>query len=205
VKELPSLRSIFVAHREGDKEHLYEASLSRIWQHVSQGAETGFGIVTSYRGSKTPSENKRDFRRLKGLVRGMGLGFIEVKGHWRECQDPDINYPECPEDQLVDAVERALFIVGINQSQATSLGSEFEQDAVIYAGPETAGSIELFFSGGDSVSLGEFKAQTIGQAYTELLRSRARAPRTFKFEGFSWPVQSWVEALIDQEITRVIR
>jgi hypothetical protein len=183
---------------------LYEASLSRIWQHVQKAKDKSFSILTSWRQDKTSKENRAEFNNLKALVRGLGLGFIVVQGHWKECQDPDVPYDSCPINQLVDAVEPSLFVVGLKKDQAAELGSRYDQDAVVFAGPGTDGNISLLFKDGKTQDIGEFKPQAIGQAFTALRKSRESAPRHFKFEGVEYDPISLVEQIINEEIEKLL-
>ena len=38
------------------------------------------------------------------------MGVHQLIGHWRECQLKGVDYDKCPEDQLVDSIERAYFV-----------------------------------------------------------------------------------------------
>jgi hypothetical protein len=185
--------SILYAKKFGDKETIHEASLSRIWHHAQQSGHSSFAIMTSWRQNLNKKENLERFATLKTQIRNLGLGFNVLKGHWRECQDTTISYEECPEDQLVDAVEPSLFVSGIDLNNANKLGNSWEQDAIIYSGPETAGDVSLIFKDGSKLNLGKFSPNAISQAYSELKNGR-----TFKFEYVEWPTQGKTEALIEQ-------
>jgi hypothetical protein len=176
---------------------LNEASLSRVYQHVQKAGDKGFGIVTSWRAGKVKAQNLRDFKKLKGEVRSMGLGFFKLIGNWRECQDPDVAYDDCPESELESSKEPALFIPGIDQAQIKQLMKKYSQDAVVYAGPETKGDVVLLLRGGSPTKIGKFSPGRIAQAY-----SRVRG-RAFAFEGFEYPAQSWAEKLIEQSLGHV--
>ncbi len=177
----------------GDKGAIHEASLGRIMQHAEQGPKVGFAMLTSWRQNLDKKQNAARFVALKNQVRGLGLGFNVLAGHWRECQEPGVSYDDCPEDQLVDAVEPSLFITGISLANAHSLGNEYNQDAVIYAGPETNGQVNLIFKDGSTMALGKFSPANIAQAYSEL-----KGGRTFRFEYLEWPTQGRTEALMEQ-------
>jgi len=174
---------------------LNEASLGRVYQHVTKAGDKGFGIVTSWRAGKSKADNMADFKKLQGEVRSLGLGFFKLIGHWKECQDPDVAYDDCPEDDLVISKEPALFVPGITQSQISHLMKKHSQDAVVYAGPETKGAVVLLLRGGSPQKIGKFSPNKIAQAY-----SRVRG-RAFAFEGFEYPAQSWSEKLLEQAFT----
>lgn len=186
-----------------EKAKLFESSLGRLWYHIKDAEHKSFSIMTSWRASNSRKENKANFALLKTKIRALGHGFVEVKGHWRECQDLDASYETCPEDQLVDVLEPSIFVIGISKQEADSLGKEYKQDAIVFAGPETKGRIMLFLKDGTEIDIGAFKPQTLGQAFTELRKSQQGAKRYFKFEGFEYKAQSFIETLVEVELQKV--
>jgi len=184
---------LLIAKKLGDKTGIHEASLSRVMQHVENAEERGFAILTSWRQTFSKEENLARFKELKASVRGKSLGFNVLNGYWLECQDPVVSYDDCPKEELVPAIEPSLFITGIDLVTAHGLGNEYDQDAVVYAGPDTEGHTTLLFRDGGQTDLGEFSTTSIGQAYSEL-----KSGRTFRFEHFEWPTQGRTEAMIEQ-------
>jgi len=180
----------------GDLDALNEASLSRVYQHVKKAKKKSFGILTSWRAGNSKRENLADFKRLAGEVRSLGLGFFKLIGHWKECQDPTVDYAKCPPDQLQDTKEPALFVPGISLKDVKRLGAKYEQDAVVYGGPDTDGKVMLIPRGGSMSSLGSFSPNKIAQAY-----SRVRG-RPFTFE---YVTQSWGESMIEQTLINELR
>lgn len=187
------------------KQELYEVSLGRIWQHVENAETKSFAIITSWRQEFSKKKNVKDFSALKASIRSLGHGFVTVAGHWKECQDPTVAYKDCPKDQLIDASEPSLFVMGLSKEAAQSLAKQSQQDAIVYAGPETGGKIMLLFNDGSDTEIGDFKPQTMGQAYTELVRSKKKAKRQFAFEGFECKVEGYVASLIEQELNKIKR
>lgn len=188
-----------------DKKELYEASLGRIWQHVENAENKSFAIITSWRQEHSRKKNVADFNSLKQLVRGLGHGFLTVLGHWKECQDPNVAYKDCPEEELVDATEPSLFVIGVAMDDVLNLAKKNQQDAIVYAGPETNGKVKLLFNDGSDMEIGDFKPQTMGQAYTELVRSKKKAARHFTFEGFEYKAQGYISSLIEQEVNKALK
>jgi len=188
---------LLIAKQLGDKPGITEASLGRVMQHAEQAKDVGFAILTTWRQSFSKKENLARFKELKGALRGEGLGFNTLNGHWQECQDPAIAYDDCPEEELVDAIEPSLFVTGIDLATAKRLGSQYDQDAVIFAGPETEGQTTLIFRDGNEMKLGEFSPMSVGQAYSEL-----RDGRSFQFEYLEWPTQGRTEALIESNFRK---
>lgn len=188
---------LLVAKKFGDKAGITEASLGRIMQHAGYAKEVGFAILTSWRQNFSKKENLVRFKELKGELRGLGLGFNVLNGHWQECQDPTVSYDDCPEEELVDAIEPSLFVTGIDLATSQRLGNQYDQDAVVFAGPDTDGQTTLIFRDGGRMNLGEFSPMSIGQAYSEMKNGRS-----FRFEYLEWPTQGRTEALIESRFQK---
>ena len=77
---------------------------------------------------------------------------------------------------------------------AIKLCRKYEQDAVVYLGPEAKGDAVLLFKNGSSQSIGKFNPSKIAQAY-----SRVRGG-SFVFEGWEYIAQTSGEALIDDSM-----
>lgn len=145
-----------------------EASLGRVYQHVSgEKGVKSWGMVTAYRGANSKKENIDANKKLKSDIRGGNLGYFEVEGHWRECQDPNIDYNDCPDSKLKDSIEVSLFVPNISKSLITKLCKKYEQDAVVYSGPETEGKVVLIFKSGGTSTIGsKFEPNKVAQAYS---------------------------------------
>ena len=185
---------LLTAKKFGNKSGISEASLGRVMQHAVRAKKVGFAILTSWRQSLSRKENLARFEKLKASLRDQSLGFNVLNGHWQECQDPTVPYDDCPEEELVDAIEPSVFVTGIDLTMAQQLGNQYDQDAVVYAGPDTDGQTTLVFRDGDQMNLGEFSPMSIGQAYSEL-----KDGRSFRFEYLEWPTQGRTEALIESQ------
>lgn len=149
-----------------------EASLTRAYQHVVQQKVPSWGVMTAYRYANSPKENRMRNKQLESDLRGMGLGFFKVEGHWQECQDSSLNYIDCPKDKLQDSVEESLFVPNISAEQIHQLGKKYEQDAVIYGGKDTNGNANLIFKNGEKEDIGSFQPGKIEQAYSKLKGGR---------------------------------
>jgi hypothetical protein len=114
---------------------LDEVSLGRAYQHVVDKKVPKWGIATAYRSANTPKENRALNKQLEADIRAKGLGFFKVEGHWRECQNNEVPYNKCPEDQLVDATEDTFFIPNASKEFMKSIVKKYDQDSVIYGGP----------------------------------------------------------------------
>ena len=155
---------------------LDEVSLSRAYQHVVDRKSPSWGIVTAHRVMYSKKENEARNKQLEKDVRDMGYGFFKMEGHWQECQDPNINYKDCPKDQLKDATEQPLFIPGIKEDELKSLCKKYNQDSVVYGDTKTDHARLIYKNGGED-NIGAFHPGKIAQAYSKL-----KGGRTFTFE-----------------------
>ena len=156
---------------------LDEASLGRVYQHVMGDKNVkSWGMVTAFRSLNTPKQNKQLNKKLEAQIRAKGLGFFKVEGRWRECQDSDVNYADCPPEKLKDSIETTFFIPNISMDDLHKFGNKYKQDSVLYGGPETKGNGHLIFNNGSHEDVGKFHPNTIQQAY-----SKMKGGRTFAF------------------------
>jgi hypothetical protein len=157
---------------------LDEASLSRAYQHVVQKDVPSWGMMTAYRYANNKKENNAKNKELEQDLRKLGYGFFKVEGHWQECQDANLNYVDCPKDQLQDSVEQSLFVPGISKEHSLALCKKYEQDAVIYGGKDTKGNAHLLFKNGGEDNIGEFRTGKVEQAF-----SKIKGNKTFVFKA----------------------
>lgn len=188
-----AFESIVQYKKAGNLNKLTEASLGRVYsmfQSMKQGKpDSSFAMLTSQRQSFSALENDERFEHLKGMIRGMGLGFVRLDGYWKECADPNVPYDECPPEKKKLGQEKSLFIPGITLTQAKHLMETFDQDAVVYAGPEVNNKVSLVFRvDGNIIELGDFTPGNLGDAWSEL------KGKAFHFE---WVAQSYTEKLIE--------
>jgi hypothetical protein len=156
---------------------LDEASLGRVYQHVSADKNVkSWGMITAFRSANTPKENRTLNKELADTIRGKGLGFFKVEGRWRECQDVNVKYADCPTNKLVDSIEITYFVPNISMDLVHELGKKYDQDSVLYGGSETKGNAHLIFRDGSHDDVGKFHPNTIQQAY-----SKMKGGRTFAF------------------------
>lgn len=152
---------------------LTEASLGRVLQHI-QGKKNvkSWGVLTAYRYSNTPAQNKAANKVLGEKIRAKGLGFFELEGHWQECQDKSVNYFDCPKDKLVDSTEISLFVPNISIKDIHELGNQFEQDSVLYGGEDTKGNGVLVYKNGRVENVGKMHPDNMQQAYSKLRNTK---------------------------------
>jgi len=191
-----TFESVLSARASGNMRELNEASLGRVYQHVSKAGEKSWGILTAWRYGVPKSKNLSNMKKLGSQIRSAGLGFFKLTGHWKECQDTNVEYKDCPKDEMVDSVEPSLFVPGISKDDFLKMLKKYNQDAGVYTGPDTDGDAILLFKAGKEMKIGKFHPGKISQAYSKL------KGRSFIFEGFNYPAQSHSEAMIEQTLDR---
>lgn len=162
-----------------------QAGGSRVSEPSGAPGERGmplpsFAILTSWRGrgragkeeesvEEAEARNRAWWRELLGALDRWGYGYVKLRGHWRECTHPGMDYRECPEEDKQDSIEPSVFVPGITIDRAKVLGKKYLQDGVIYAGPETHGRVAgLYLPSGVLVDYGEFHPNRIARAYSEM-------------------------------------
>lgn len=182
----PTLEDLARAWHSYDIDSITEASLGRVYQHV-QRAEggTSFAVLTAYRDGVSPKDNQANQKKLENALRKRNLGFFKLTGFWKECQDPTMNYGDCPESMKVPVREPSLFVPKMDLNDAVALGKQFNQDSVIYAGEETDGKVAIYGKNGRRQAiLGTFHPNTIGDAYSMV------KGKSFTFEGVGYKPSS---------------
>lgn len=151
-----------------------EASLSRVYQHVSGNPNvSSWGMMSGFRAANTKEENKNANKELEKDLRGMNLGFFKVEGHWKECQDSNISWQECPADKLKDSVEESYFIPNISEENLLQLTKKYNQDAAVFSDKENKGEAQLLFKNGEKENIGKFNANSVSNAYSKLKGDRS--------------------------------
>lgn len=145
---------------------ILEASLGRVMTHILGAGVKSFAILTSWRSSLPLSVNKKNFEAFKVMIRMLNLGFVPVKGKWKDAETGEI------------VSEPSLLIPGCSKAQAHRWGNLFDQDAVVYAGPEFGSSAGIINKDGSSFTFAKVKANTeMGDVYSMI------KGKTFAFEG----------------------
>lgn len=158
-------------------EILNEASIGRVYQHI-KGSES-WGIISAFRGGLSKRENLSRHRKLAGDVRGLGLGFFKLEGHWVG-------------DDGVEK-ELTLFVPNVDIKALVRLMKKYDQDAVIYSGSETKNNITLYYKSGKKEKIGSFSPDKVSSAYSKV------KGHNFVFEGFHYTPNTWMESVIDQK------
>lgn len=165
-----------------------ESSLTRMMSMT----DSPWAIITAYRKfnddgtPRTKEENIQHNRELRSKLNSMKMGVHQLIGHWRECKDSNIPYPQCPENMKVDTVERSYFVpkpkdmdMDYFRDTLLSLGKEKKQDAILYS---DGTSVKVAYSsGGEDVIGTHLGLNQIGQGYSQHILKQ-NVP--FVFEGF---------------------
>lgn len=159
--------------KEQKLQELQEASLSRVFQHIN--ADYPVAILTAFRGGKENyQENIRRNKQLASKLQNKGYGYFFVDGFWIENKDT-------PEEEHVQ--EDSIFVIGkdVNEdkfkSDIVSFGAEYNQDGVLI---RTSAGINIYDKQGKVLTtIGDFKANKIGELYTKLRKNKG----TFVFES----------------------
>ena len=163
------------------RKDLNESSLSRILSHVE--GDRSFGVISAFRGGLSKQENMERHSELKDKIRKMGYGFIEMRGGYKEEDGGFVN-------------ELSLFVPGIDKRALVDLGSDLDQDSVIYkdknsfelVGTNRAtgkGKVLMNFRGGggrDSITLAK---DAIKDFFSSLVKGSQRGKKfLFQTEEF---------------------
>jgi len=186
-----SLEQWAKAWHSGDLNAITEASLGRVYQHVKRAeGGTSFAVLTAYRDGVSTKENQANQRKLEKAIRDQGLGFFKLTGFWKECQDPTMEYNDCPESMKVPVREPSMFVPKMQLDNAVKLGKKFDQDSIIYAGEETGGKVALYGKNGQKqATLGTFHPNTMADAYSMV------KGKTFTFEGVGFKPNSYMSRM----------
>lgn len=176
-----------------------EASLGRIFQHVQDAGVASWGVVTSWRYGADPgkaAENSRNLKELRSYLSSLGLGYFLLHGHYEECSDGSHAPGQCPKGHERPVAEPSFFVPGLTHDQALSLARKYNQDSVLYAGPETRGDVVFLAKDGTTTNAGKYHPGRIG-AFMSKVKGRP-----FVFE---WAPQTFVDHLLERAIARLTR
>lgn len=164
---------------------LTEAGLSRVLQKMKQ-EDNDFAVISAYRTIYDKKENIKRNRKLRGEFNQRKMGVYQLIGHWRECQLDGVDYEDCPEDQLVDSIERSYLVVRpSNMDQGNfkdlihDMTKRFDQDASVITLDNTIYIIEptgKMSEIGDKITLNK-----ISQAYSQHVKKQ-NMPFVFEAE-----------------------
>jgi hypothetical protein len=153
--------------RDGRKvQRIVETSVSRLLTHFD---ETGFAVLTAYRGEKTKEENEANLDKLKRQVRTSGYSFIPIIGKGREqhpdgtetiASEPSIFIPDKP--RHYGAIDLRDLVV--------ELGNDYQQTSVLYKSKDGP-VVEIKCSTGEILrTMPSFGAKEWADFWTQIVR-----------------------------------
>jgi len=136
-------------------EALSEASLGRIYQHYKKSGEKSFAMLTAWKNGVSKDQNEKNMKTLKQMLQSAGHGYISMRGQWKD-----------PKGEIHG--EPSFFVIGISKDEAIKIGEKFNQDAVVYSGPDTQGKVLVINQDGSSFDIGTFHPQKVADIYSSL-------------------------------------
>jgi hypothetical protein len=182
-----------------------ESSLSRIWQHIEKSNST-FAVISAYRQDLyTEEENLERHEELRKVIKSMSYGFIEQKSGY--------SYKDEEKDIIGIREEKSFFIPSIEFEDAIFIGSEFQQESILYKDSTIFG---LFYCSNGKLDFAfkkdeetfSFSKKDIEIAYSELIRGNQNQKVKFSYiaekyipnstDGYralktrEMPIQGWI-------------
>lgn len=163
-----------------------EAGLSRVLNKIENNV---FSIITAYRGEYNKYQNITRNRNLRNEFNKRKMGVYQLVGHWRECSVDNVDYNDCPDDKLIDVVERSYLVVkpedieyGEFEDIIIDLVNKFDQDGAILKNDKGFFIVE---SSGNKFKIGsKMVLGKISQAYSQYIK---KMDVPFVFEGVEVP------------------
>ena len=142
------------------------AQLGRIRAIAERSGATSWAIISPERPEASGQRQERH-REFRAWIRSLGLGFRPIQGVWKDTVTGEISS------------EDSYFIPDISYGDTIKLMKAYDQQAVIYYGPETEGQILLIpDTVSDTVPLGKF---TVGKDKEDTIYSEVKGrPFTIK-------------------------
>jgi hypothetical protein len=156
------------------REHINESSLGRVFQHAKD-KDTGFAMITAFRGKYTEKENMERNVELAKRIKADGFGYFFVNGHWLENEG---------EDNEKQVRETSLFIINKNFTDDKFIKlmsiycKKYNQDGVLIKNKN--GEINIYDKNEKIImkNLGKFNVRSASTMYSELKGSN----KSFVFE-----------------------
>lgn len=178
----------------GPKSHKENQTNFHALQHEVRSAGKGFFKMKGHWQECQAEVSPEEYRKIVGTCPD---GWHSDSGRCTKAdagakERHQLPYGKCPKENLKASAEPSLFVPGITKDHILKLAKKYEQDAVVYAGPETKGKVHVLFQDGTTLPIGDFHPNKIAQAYSTV------RGKNFTFEGFSMPAQGYMETLIEQ-------
>jgi hypothetical protein len=171
-----------------------ESSLSHILDLMQKQT---FAIISAHLAMFDRKENILRNRKLRAIFNNAKMGVHSLIGHWRECQlkgtdNNPIKYQDCPENKLVDVIERSYLVIKPNNMiyddfenlirDAMTIDGEVQNGVII---KNAKGDYVVMDKQGVKFKIGNnIKLNKIAQAYSQHIKKQ-NVP--FMFEGLEVP------------------
>lgn len=153
------------------KEYINEASLSRFWQHFSNGEP--IAIISAERGELSKSENDKNTNSLRRYINSAKFGFSKALGGYSEIDDitgEKKNIDGEKSSIVYSSPEREAELLNF----AIGMGKKFNQDSILFI--DTEGNAWWYSTRADSsvgpigskTPVGKFHPKQIGNYYSKI-------------------------------------
>lgn len=164
-----------------------EAGFSRVLGKIKKSES--FVIITAYRNEYDKKENIKRNRDLRNDFNKKKMGVYQLVGHWKECQDSEVEYEDCPKNKIVDVIERSYLAVkpeDVKDNEfknfVVSLVRKFNQDGALL---KINNYYNVIDRNGKTFKVGEnLSLNKLSQAYSQFVK-KMNVP--FVFEGMEIP------------------
>lgn len=171
-----------------DFDKITEASMSRIYNHIKGNSVESYAIMSPDREVR-PANSRFSGKSRKAIqqtfqneLRSRKLGYIPMTGHFAECPETDEDGDTIPPEKCPVALkwvqEMAFFIPKISLQEAKALANRYDQDSIVYSGPEMPDRETAYLvpRKGGTMALGPFRPNNPG-----IMMSVLKGARPFKF------------------------
>lgn len=144
---------------ELERDKITESTLNRLQKRWEGSISDSWSILTAWQSNLDPTSNKTNMKYLQSFLRSKGYGYTKLKGVWEGESEP------------------SFWVDGISFADTKNIAAKFNQEAVIYYGPDSQNKIVLVDKGGRTLtSFSKFVPNAVAQAYSKF------KGRSFVFE-----------------------
>lgn len=153
-----------------------ESSISRIWQHITNGKN--FAVISAFLGDDDELDME-SHKQLAKDIRQLGLGYIPL--------DSGYSYKDTERGHDKIKNEKSYFIPNISKEDALQLGEKYGQETILWKDQDEFvmirpdGGVEMTFKKDESDSL-TFDKDVLKMAFSSLLRAnKSQKGKKFAF------------------------
>ncbi len=127
-----TLEEVAAAKVAWDLPRLSEASLGLTHQRYVHGGHASFALLTAWRDGEREEVNRAHDERLRQYFRSARCGLSALRAYYRR-------------EDTTWATDLWLWVHGIRRAPALKVVREYQQDLVVYAGPESGGAVQVMW------------------------------------------------------------